>query len=156
MKLTSIRTCLKCKCVWVSSIHSHVSHCADQFAVLDDRGARHALHDTAGGVEQVWVCDFQQKVSAVGAALWIDFQNFHRIIPGRPAGYGGADGGGAGLKVAVRGYGDGLALPGGRGGAEDPLAGVGGKCSQQVAAIQRAAELARLAGFALLNGDDGS
>ena len=39
--MTFIRTCLKCKLVLVSSSHTHMSHRADEFAILNDGTAAH-------------------------------------------------------------------------------------------------------------------
>ena len=65
---------------WVSSKHTHVGDGANQFSVLDDGAAGHALDDAAGGLQKRIVGDVQEEIPAVFPVFGIDFQNFHRIL----------------------------------------------------------------------------
>ena len=57
-----------------------MGHGAYQFSVLYNRRAGHALHDAAGGLQQLRVCDLQEHIPSGLVPIGIDLQNFHRIL----------------------------------------------------------------------------
>ena len=52
-----------------------MSYGADEFAVLDDGGAGHALDDAAGGFQEPGVGNFNEHIAAAPAVFGINFQN---------------------------------------------------------------------------------
>ena len=92
-------------------VDENVGDSADEFAVLDNGTAAHTLDDAAGGGEQIRVGDTQEHISAAVFAYGINFQDLHRIFPGRIAGDCAADKGIAGMDILFFSNGNCLAAP---------------------------------------------
>ena len=76
-----------------------MSHSSDEFSILDNRTAAHALHNAAGDGQQLWIRYPDQKIPPAAAVPGIDLQDLHRIIPGGIACHRGADGGTSGFYI---------------------------------------------------------
>ena len=63
----------------------------NQFPILNDGTAAHALDNAASTVQELRVRDLQQEIPAVGSGFRINLQNFRRIFPGLGAIYLTAD-----------------------------------------------------------------
>ena len=78
-------------------VHQLMCHRADEFTILDNGTAAHALDNAAGFLQKFRICHPDQEIPAVRPVLRIDFENFHRIFPNAVAVNRGTDGGGSGL-----------------------------------------------------------
>ena len=60
-------------------VYQHVGDGADQLTVLEDRRARHALHDTAGALLQRLIGDGDDKVFVIGTVA-VDLRDLDLIM----------------------------------------------------------------------------
>ena len=124
-----------------------MGHRTNQFSILDNRAAAHALDDAAGGLQKFRVCDTEEKIPAVGAVLGIDFQNFHRIFLNPVSGNGGADAGRAGGDGFITGHRKGFSREWGVGDAEHALRRILQKRADGPGNVRIPLQLPRFAGF---------
>ena len=131
-----------------------MGHSAYQLTVLNDGTSRHALHNAPRGFQQRFVRHFQQQISPVCPVFWINFQNFHRILPWRIAADCGQNGSFAGVDVFFGGGGQRFAFPAPLRHAEDALRRVPQKFPDDGIRVRRAFQLPRFPALALFYGEN--
>ena len=68
-----------------------MGHCANKFAILQDRAAAHALDNAAGGIDQLGIRYGDEQLPTIGSTC-ADLQNFNVILPDGVPIHIGADG----------------------------------------------------------------
>ena len=124
---------------------------ADEFTILDDRRAGHALDDAAGGFQQGRVGDTDEHIPAVFPGCGIYFYNFHRILPGRIPGNCGKNRGIAGSDFIRPTHRQGLAPPGSTA-SKNTLGSISLQGAGSAPAADITHELPRLTGFSQSHG----